>query len=288
MGGDDMPGRLLGIGLLLTGLVAADEGIPLRAVSFNIRVGMDFEPGRSWRERRDPVAEVLRAAMPDIIGLQEDLSIQADDVRAALPEYGAVGRGNFLTPGMGALNSILYRKDRCELVDWGVFWLSETPEEPGSLSWGHSFPRSVVWCELLLQPEGRRLRVYNTHLPHAHPEARLRCAAFLQARIAEDRAESGLACIVLGDLNALPGSAPLQALLADDEVLVDAFEVADEAAHGGTYHAFTEQPIYDERIDYLLVSPEFRVLRTEILRESPQGIQPSDHFPVLADLCLCP
>lgn len=263
--------------------LAADE-VELAAITFNVRVGLDEAENLRWRVRRPLVVDAIARHAPDVIGLQEDLSFQADDVATGLPAYGSVGQGS-LGGRYGELGSVLYRKDRLRLVDWGAFALSETPARAGSMSWGNVFPRSVTWC-LLETPEGGAFRVYNTHFPDDRGDLRVRCAEVLLARVAEDIRVRSLPVIVLGDLNASPGEDAFEALAGTGAPLADSFKIAEEKGpEHGTWHGFQGFP-RGGRIDHLLVSSGVRVERFEILDDHANGIYPSDHFPVLARVVL--
>lgn len=267
--------------------VPADE-IPLTVVTFNVRVGIDPKPGRRWSERRPLVVRILSEARPDVVGLQEDLFFQASEIEEALPGYERVGRGAF-TEHLGEFNSILYRKDRFRRIDWGIFWLSETPEKEASFPWGHPYPRTVVWCllEATEGPErGRRLRVYNTHFPHRGDEPRRRSGETLAARIAADREAESLPALAMGDLNAGVGSPAYVALVGEGKPLLDAFDLAaDKADDHGTYHGYMGSPRWS-RIDHILVTPGIRVEQTRILEDHEGDVYPSDHYPVLARLAI--
>jgi endonuclease/exonuclease/phosphatase family metal-dependent hydrolase len=93
--------------------------------------------------------------------------------------------------------------------------------------------------------------------------------------------------IVAGDMNARPGSRPMQLLLGEAPVdgtaspLRDAFRLAGSMGEGKpTFHAFTGRG--RGRIDYILVEAPFRVMEYEVLDQQVNGRWPSDHFPVLA------
>ncbi|MBI4615446.1 MAG: endonuclease/exonuclease/phosphatase family protein [Planctomycetes bacterium] len=264
------------------------EDLDITVVTFNVCVGIDPTPGRRWSQRRPLVVRILSEARPDIVGLQEDFFFQASEIGEALPGYERVGRGAF-TEHLGEFNSILYRKDLFRRIDWGVFWLSETPEKEASFAWGHPYPRTVVWCVLSVVDgarKGTRLRVYNTHFPHRGDEPRRRSGETLAARIAADRAADALPAIAMGDLNAGVESPAYQALVGDGKPLLDAFNLAaDKANDHGTYHGYKGSPLWS-RIDHILVTPGVRVERTRIVEDHEGDIYPSDHYPVLARLAI--
>ena len=72
----------------------------------------------------------------DVIGLQEALRFQIDAIREALPVYAEIGVGREDGKTKGEYSGILYRTDRLLLAEAGTFWLSDTPEVPGSMTWG--------------------------------------------------------------------------------------------------------------------------------------------------------
>lgn len=51
---------------------------------------------------------------------------------------------------------------------------------------------------------------------------------------------------------------------------------------GATWHGFTGQG--RARIDYVLVSPSFEVVKGGVITDKPGGVLPADHFPIYADL----
>lgn len=46
----------------------------------------------------------------------------------------------------GEYTTLIYRKERLELVESGTFWQSETPDVAGSKSWDRSLPRIAIWA----------------------------------------------------------------------------------------------------------------------------------------------
>ena len=72
----------------------------LLVMSFNIRYGRANDGANNWDQRKDMACEVVRRQNPDLIGLQEALRSQIDDMRAALPEYGEIGCGT-VSSGVG-------------------------------------------------------------------------------------------------------------------------------------------------------------------------------------------
>ena len=173
---------------------------------------------------------------------------------------------------------IFYRADRLKVIESGNFWLSDTPEVPGSISWGHPLPRMVTWV-LFERKDGRRFYHWNTHFPYRDEDeaARTKGAALILKRISALPKDVPL--VLTGDFNTVASSAA-HALLAGP--LADARERAPvKTGPDATFHNFTGHP--DRRIDWILTRG-FTATRVETVTNHKGPLYPSDHFPVIADL----
>ena len=119
----------------------------LDVMTFNIRYGLANDGEDSWEFRKGMVMGVIVEHAPDLIGLQEALQFQMDEIRANFPEYGSIGIGRD-PGGEGEYAAILYLKERFMEVESDTFWLSETPEVP-STHWGNKHLRICTWARLL-------------------------------------------------------------------------------------------------------------------------------------------
>jgi endonuclease/exonuclease/phosphatase family metal-dependent hydrolase len=244
-----------------------------RVATFNVRYDEPADGSDAWPNRRDRAVGLLSDLDADLLGLQEALPAQFDDLRRRLPEYEWFGVGR-RGGDEGEHVPVAYRPDRFDRVDAGAFWLSETPDEP-SVGWDGRYPRVVTWVDLEL--DGRPLRLLGLHLDHAGAVARREGAASVADRVAD------LDCpaVVVGDCNAPPGSAVLDRLTAGE--LRPARDVAARVAGpAGTFHGFAGTP--GERIDYVLPTAAFDV--ESALTVETDAPHPSDHFPVVADVRL--
>ena len=261
---------------------------PLRVVSFNIRYGTAKDGDNEWSKRREMLFQVTRDLDADIVGLQEALAFQIDEIEAAVPGYASVGVGRDDAARAGEYTAILFRTSRLRLADAGTFWFSDTPEVPASTSWGNRITRICTWARFI-DRDGRGFYVFNLHLDHESQPARERSVALLARRIAE-RAFPAEPVIVTGDFNAGERNAAITALLAAPDApsrLVDTFRVLHPAAtEVGTFTGFKFGSTGGEKIDYVLVQPGTDVLSAEIVRTSRDNRYPSDHFPVVATVRL--
>ena len=131
----------------MSALVAAvlAQAEPLRVMTFNVRYPNPDDGGNVWEIRKDILVDAIREYEPDVFGTQELFDVQGRYVADQLPEYERLGisrRGNREDEHMG----VFYRRTKLFVVESGNFWLSETPSEPGSMSWDVSLPRMVTWA----------------------------------------------------------------------------------------------------------------------------------------------
>ncbi|WP_084584086.1 endonuclease/exonuclease/phosphatase family protein [Sphingomonas azotifigens] len=249
----------------------------LTVMSLNIRMPSADDGANLWEKRRALTFATIRAADPDLIGTQELFQRQGDDVVKALPQYRWFGTdryGGHANEHMG----IFYRHDRLRIVEQGQFWLSETPDKPGSMSWGTDLPRMVNWATFQTK-DGRKFRLYDTHFPHRDQDegAREQAAKLLAARIAEGPKD--LPVILTGDFNTIDSSGAHRVLTA---TLADAWLARpDHQGPAFTFHGFTGKG--DSRIDWILTRG-FLVEHIATVDTHQGAVYPSDHYPVVARL----
>lgn len=259
-----------------------------RLMTYNIKNDSPGERHAAWtRDRREALVAVVREAAPDVAALQEVVAHQLAHLRADLPSYVAVGVGRDDGDAAGEHVPLLVRSDRWSIRTWGTFWLSPTPDVP-SLHPGTHCARVCTWAVLDAVAGAGELRVWNVHLDHESEDAREFGMRLVLDRIA---AAGPGRDVVLGDLNAGPGSAPVAAALTG---LRDAREASRSAptGSGATFHDWVPAAIQDsggehaERIDWVLVGPGIEVLAYDVpaIDETADAVLPSDHYPVVVDV----
>jgi len=245
------------------------EGTTLRVASFNIlQAGNRQYP---WANRRESVVECLRDIDPDVFGVQEALWPQLEYLIDAFPGYTCVGRGRDDGHRAGEFMAVFYRTDRFVLRRTETFWLSDTPEIPGSNTWNAACNRVATVAVLTDRTDGTSVGICNTHLDHVSGEAREKGSALIRRKL--PAYGEGLAWAVTGDFNARPSSTVYNNLVGGQEEprLIDTYAAIHPSAAA-------------RRIDWILVSPQFETLAAGICRFNYRGIRPSDHYPVWADL----
>ena len=267
----------------------------LLVMSFNIRYGSADDGENNWDKRKEQVCDLLRRQHPDLIGLQEALRSQMDDIRAALPEYGEIGVGRDDGKTKGEYSAILYRKDRFDVGDCGTFWLSDTPETCGSITWGNACTRVCTWGRFVPKPSGRAFYLFNTHLDHVSQPSREKAIALIVSRMGDRKHQDPV--ILTGDFNSgennsvvrylkgeLPPGGAKGGLSRNPLPLVDTFRLLHkDASEVGTSHGF-KGGRSGSKIDYIFAQPGVEVLKAEILHDNKENRYPSDHFPITAAL----
>lgn len=257
----------------------------LRVMSFNIRYASPEDGINVWEDRQTLTAKVILDRRPALVGTQELLLSQAHDLAKQLPGYTWFGRGrngDEIDANGNEHMGVFYDTARLRLIDSGDFWLSETPEVPGSDNFGQSMPRMVTWAHFEDRHSGRRFHYFNTHFPHKdEAEAiRERCAALIIQRMQQLPQDEPF--ILTGDFNTVPGRAAHANLTA---TLRDTWQEAPvRVGPEFTFHDFGRQ-VPDKRIDWILYRG-LDVRRVETVTDHQGMRYPSDHFPVVADFAL--
>jgi endonuclease/exonuclease/phosphatase family metal-dependent hydrolase len=254
----------------------------IKVMTFNIRYGQAKDGMNHWDHRKELVIDRIRTFDPDLLGLQECRDDeQAEFIKQNLPDYDFFGvrRGG---TGETALEMapLLVRRSAFHLRDHGNFWLSVTPEIPGSRSWDSAFPRTVTWAGLNHLSSGRSLIFLNTHVDYM-PAANDASTRLLLDWI--DRLDPPLPVILTGDFNAIKDSATYRQL-AKGGRLADAYrQVHPSSAAEGTFHGFGLPGVL-LTIDWIVISKEFETLEAFIDTWHEGDRYPSDHYPVITTL----
>ncbi|WP_033073906.1 endonuclease/exonuclease/phosphatase family protein [Sphingopyxis sp. MWB1] len=277
-------------GLLLAPLlalpaVAKEAPARLSAMSYNIRLDLASDGVNAWPHRRAAVTALIGYYAPDIIGMQEVLLHQKQAVEADLPAYIFIGVARDDGRDVGEFSPLGFRADRFALQDSGTYWLSPTPATPGK-GWDAAYPRIATWARLTDRNSGQRLLVLNTHFDHVGAIAKLESARQIRRWLAAERRQ-GESLIVLGDFNSPTNSPPYAAMVAGG-ALRDARAISRTPPFGprGSFTGFRIDADEVDPIDHIFVSDTVVVDRHATLTHQQAGKLPSDHYPILADLCV--
>lgn len=270
--------------LLLTS--CNSKPIDLNVMSFNIRYDNPEDSLDNWQYRKDIAAQTIKNQNADIVGAQEVLVNQLNDLKSRLPEYNAIGVGRIDGVDKGEYSAILYKKDRFNEIESGNFWLSETPEVVGSLGWDGACERIATWAVLEDTSSKKQFFFINTHLDHVGKVARQEGVTLLLDRATA--LSKGLPIIMTGDFNATPDSDVIKHVTdtSNPEHLIHSKDIAvEKSGTEWTFHGFGRVPMERrEFIDYVFVSKDIKVLKHSVLPEKSDDKFISDHSVVVAQI----
>lgn len=259
----------------------------LRVMTFNIRYDEPRDGVNAWPNRKQKVADVVRFHKADLVGVQEALLTQLKDLEMLLPDFAWCGVGRTDGKESGEYSAILYRRSRFELIATNTFWLSETPDKPGSKGWDAALPRIVTWAKFKDRATGKIFVHFNTHFDHVGEKARAESSSLILKKAGEIHGSGPF--IVTGDFNVTENSGAYKTIMAGTPTvkLADAKYASVNGHFGGdsTFTAFKE-PEPGRKIDYIFVREGIKVLEHGVLSDRWNGLWASDHLPVIAEIVI--
>lgn len=254
---------------------------PLTVGTFNIRYDNPRDSGNLWKDRALVCASLIQFHQFDIIGTQEGLKHQLEQLQTLLPAYQYFGVGRDDGRSAGEHAAIFIRKDRFEKLDGGDFWLSTTPEKPGK-AWDAALPRICTWLKLRDKQSKKTFYVFNAHYDHVGVQARIESSKLIMSRFTEVAGKNPV--IVMGDLNGNHESQWYRTF-QESGIVKDVMGFSPIIyRNNGSFNAFKASSITQDVIDHIFITPGFIVDRYGILTDTYYGKFPSDHFPILATL----
>lgn len=261
---------------------ARDCPAPLLAMTYNIRLDTPADGDNAWPLRRDFLIGQVLVLRPAILGMQEVLPNQRQDLEAGLPGYSFVGGGRDDGKLAGEASPIAVDHSVFRIRASGMFWLSPTPDVP-SRGWDAAFPRVASWVRLTRRSDGKSLLVVNTHWDHVGQLARQNSGVQLARWIADNR-HAGDEVLLMGDFNSVADDQALRPIMAPETGLRDARKAAVRGTAGPdfSFNGFSPEQEGRQLIDHIFASPGIGVVKHMVVAESAHGRFPSDHFPVVA------
>ena len=260
----------------------------LNVMTFNIRYDNPGDSMNAWPLRKDNAASQILFHEATIVGVQEALHHQLQDLQQRLKEYKWVGGGRDDGKMKGEYSAIFFDNRRLELLQSKTFWLSEHPDSVGIKGWDAALPRVVTWAKFRDRKTKKIFYHFNTHFDHMGMVARKHSASLLLEKVNAIAGE--IPVIITGDFNAHPDDEPIQVLTdaANRLHFTDTKSVSLLSHYGpsGTFNAFRDKEINDQPIDYIFIKKGITVLQHATLSQSWMGRFSSDHFPVFAKLRL--
>lgn len=258
----------------------------LQVMTFNVRYSTASDSLNAWVYRKDNVASQILFHDVHLLGVQEALHGQIVDLKDRLPRFTYVGVGRDDGKQKGEYSAVFFDTVRLQSLQSGTFWLSLTPDVPGSKSWDAAITRLVTWVKLKDRKTKKTFFAFNTHFDHIGKEARRESARLLLQKIATIAGKTPAS--ITGDFNATPADEPVQVITDKTNPLhlVNAKELSAKPHYGptGTFNAFGQKERDDQPIDYIFLKGSWKVKKHATLSQTWGGRFASDHFAVLATI----
>lgn len=275
---------LLWLLLLVAGSAGAQT--PLNIMTFNIRMNTPADSLNAWPYRKDKVASEVLFHQASLLGVQEALYVQMTDLQQRLPQYKYIGVGRDDGKTQGEFSAIFYDTTRLQLLQSSTFWLSATPQVPGSKGWDAAITRIVTWGKFRDKKTNKVFFHFNTHFDHKGEVARRESAHLLLKQV--HAIAGSTPAIITGDFNATPDDEPIRVIVNKEDPLhlTDSKAVSQTPHYGptGTFNGFKQAELSDQPIDHIFLKGKFRVLQHATLSPTWQGRFSSDHFAVFCRL----
>ena len=257
------------------------EAQPLKVMTYNIRYDNPGDGVNQWSDRKIKVFTLLKKYDPDIFGVQEALHHQLTDISGNLKEYEFFGAGRDDGKQKGEYSAIFFRKDRFKVLEQNTFWLSETPQVPGSKNWDAAITRVVTWARLQDQKSKKVFLMINTHFDHIGKESRRHSAALLKDSAAAIGKQ--LPVIITGDFNFTRDKPPYEVMMNPSPIpLMD----TAPAEAPGTACGFGVNSRPCSAIDYIFHTSDWKSENYQVIKDHDGTNYPSDHLPVMVTLSL--
>ncbi|OIN59257.1 endonuclease/exonuclease/phosphatase family protein [Arsenicibacter rosenii] len=267
----------LALCLMLTQVAFAQKNTPINIASYNLRYNTPNDGPNAWPNRKENVKALVRYHEWDIFGTQEGLRGQLNDL-AEMPEYTFFGAGRDDGKEAGEHSAIFYRKDRFKLLKSGNFWLSETPDKPGKGWDATCCNRICSWGKFQDLITKKEFFFFSVHFDHQGVEARRQSGHLMVKKMKEIAGNA--TTILAGDFNSTPETEQIktiQTLLSDSKLV----SVMPPYGPEGTFNSFKFDAPMKNRIDYVFVSKNVKVLKYGVLTDANEQRYPSDHQPVV-------
>ena len=266
------------------------------------------------KQRMEAAVRMILDLQPDVIGLME----VSDEQRVSMENnpdlagYSLVGSASETSLHEQGLY-VMYQNTQFLLEEWGIKYLSETPDIP------HSYveealvdnangadvhqPRKAVYVVLKDKETGQRFAYVATHLDHTPSGSTSEVSNSIrrkQAQILVDLIREGkmfdpnLPFAICGDMNSQPNLDPYQEYIKVTDDSRFASPIHPDISQG-TLHSYAESVGTASNIDYIFVSrhdfycERFDIITQEYRSDSlDMDILPSDHYAVTADVTILP
>jgi endonuclease/exonuclease/phosphatase family metal-dependent hydrolase len=253
----------------------------LKVMTYNIRLDTEQDGINAWPKRKHKVFELIKKYDPDIVGVQEALHHQLQDLVTNLHDYAYVGVGRDDGKEKGEYSAIFYKREKLDVRESSTFWLSETPEVPGSKSWDAAITRVASWAKVVEKKSKSDFMIVNTHFDHIGKEARKNSAMLIKQKLST--LAGNLPVILTGDFNCTRDESPYLTMME-----TSSFKLIDPAPQlpPGTFCGFEMGKIECRPIDYIFFTQQWNASHYQVINDNDGKYYPSDHLPVMVEFTL--
>ena len=268
----------------------------LSIFTFNVRLDTPktHDGKDAWELRKQDFVEYIMQLKADVFGFQEPQYHQVQYVTEHLKQYSWFGVGSDDGQLTGEMIPLFFNVNTLKMVNDGVFWLSKTPDVPGSRIKGTNLPRVCTWGHFQLKSNsgpdsgksegeyGTEFYVLNTHLDYQHEWSQI-----LQLKVIldfiKDIIPKEIPIVLMGDFNFEEKSEPYS-ILSKSHQLYDSNKNATSVFSAPTFMGFDLK--YNEVIDYIWSRGIKAMLHAVMTDTRPNKRQYSDHRAVLCEFPL--
>ena len=250
--------------------------IMISVLTLNLRFGLADDGSNSWQYRKKIFPYLFEKYCPDFIGFQEANDFQTDFLNEMLTEYDLIGKRS-PSPSFWQ-DIIIFYKKTWTCVYREHFFLSPTPNIPSRF-------RESLWprqCTMgMFQNDNNMIICVNTHLDF-DPSVQRKSAKLIMDRLS--RFPSDVPVIIVGDFNTTPFSPCYNIFTGHGQKSEEKecyFKNAFQKPFPGTHHGFTGS-LNGDYIDWILYRGKIFKQDYRVIRDTIDGLYPSDHFPLYA------
>ena len=268
---------------IVTMASCSEEKANVRWATFNMRLDTPADSLNNWKYRKERVAQYIQNMKLDVVGTQEVLQNQFNDLKSLLPDFEGVGVARDDGKETGEYSAVFYRKTVFDALDSGTFWLAENPDSVGMMGWDAVCVRVATWAKLQHKATGKIVMAVNTHFDHVGKVARRESALLIIRKIKEIVGDQP--AVLTGDFNVTDQSEAYNTIVSNEFVLLDAHKVAEKTGGASyTFHGFDKVDMEKRsKIDFVFVTSQIKVLHSEVTPEVKEALL-SDHNPQWTEL----
>ncbi len=257
-----------------------EEDVKLKVMSFNVRNG-EYGDGRM-----ELLLSKIMEESPDLVGMQEVGDSWKPFFKENIDSTGYVklGHGRYQL-GYSEESSILYKKDKFDLIESDTLWLTDTPEIESK--WKNpedptdGFPRIMTYAVLRRKSDGTVFVFANTHLETDSPAQDHQ--AYWLTQILFEKFRNDYPIILTGDFNCSEGST------AYNTVVDFGFEPTNKYGEStGTFNGYRHKNGEGSIIDFCFVNEYIPIRSYKVMPATVNDQYVSDHNAIVSEVMLLP